>query len=217
MNKVNNSVEKLICKVVDQISEDYEIDKEKLNESMFKILNKPKTNDRCIGLVASKGNKPRCTSRPVPNTLYCRKHTPIEDDEEDEPICPQQCKAINGNNKRCSRNAKPGLDICGLHQHQRFIRERSKANSIPCIHYDEADDGTLNYCGLQVVHEGQWFCPKHNNMQNYYTKLYKTSNLKSYIESVQDNTCVKRFDVIDDYIVKHGVGSIDTSIFRKTD
>ena len=214
MDKVNHSVQNLICKVVDQIADDHEIEQEKIKESVNKVL-KQKESIRCQGLVASKGNRQVCTSRSLPDTFYCRKHTPIECDEY-EDITQHQCKAINGNNKRCIRNAKPGLDICGLHQHQKFIRERGKANTIPCIHYDENDDEKITYCGLHVPNEERWFCSKHDHLQQYYVKLYKTTNLKNYVQSVQDNTCVKRFDVIDNLIIQHGFRSIDTSIFGKT-
>ena len=209
MNKVNQSVSRLISRILTQISEDHQIEVEALQTSVDKIIQPEESKKRCQGLVASKGYKPLCTACPLPGSLYCKRH--MFNGCVPEETTTTQCQMITKNGERCMKNACANSTFCGVHVFFNSLQQRKQLTSTPCVYYDDQEGE--EYCKKEV-HENGWFCVKHKHLNKLYTKTYKYNNLKEYTNAVQDNTVIKRYKVLDLFICENGHWIEDRSPFK---
>lgn len=182
MHKVNKSISTLVDTIIQQISSDYNIPLEDLQKTVDPFLKKEDHFERCQGFVPTKNNQPVCRYKVIPGTLYCRRHSPIEPSGSPIPVR-TQCTSLNNNGCRCIRNAKPGETICGIHMSKTIYSSRKDHNiphQIPCIYYEDTDDGVL-FCPRHTVNKETWFCKKHAHLQTMYERMYGSKNIKHYM------------------------------------
>lgn len=184
MNKVEKSVNSLVHDVLQNISSKHGIDLNVLHDNVSPLLVDPNKFERCQGLVASKKNLPVCKCKVVVGTRFCRRHTPLPEEEEagiSQPTERHQCTAIVNNGTRCVKHAKPGHDICGIHIAKQIYEQRNQDNQmsrIQCVYYDDGDDD-MEFCDGFSVND-EWFCKKHKHLQPMYERLYGSKNVQDY-------------------------------------